>query len=431
VQYYERVSLGVSLGRGRWAGGRPSINTLTSSERKANEAGICVPGQILSLQGGSGSIAKICFHGGLHIVGSFVSFTKNGIVKPDMAKRQIIRIKETPIMVSEDALYKELSLLIEKSKQKAVSKVKSTVNLLFWQIGKKINEEILHKKRAEYGAQIVQNIAEKLTAKYGRSFEARNLRRMMQFVNDFTDKKIVSALTTQLSWTHIVELLPLQTVDAKLFYANVVIAQGLGTRELRKSIITKTYERAQTANIQISKKSKIPKDTFKDPYILDFCELKNAYLEKDVEEAILRDLESFILELGRGFTFVERQKRMIIDSEDHYLDLLFYHRKLKRLVAIELKIGKFQAKYQGQMKLYLKWLNRYERQPDENEPIGLILCAGDSREQIELLEMDKDGIMVAEYWTELPPKKELEEKIRTLLFKARERLEARKLLGYG
>jgi len=156
--------------------------------------------------------------------------------------------------------------------------------------------------------------------------------------------------------------------------------------------------------------------------------LQNAYLEKDIEEAILRDLESFILELGKGFAFVERQKRMIIDGDDFYLDLLFYHRKSKRLVAIELKIGKFQAKYQGQMKLYLKWLNRYERQPDENEPIGLILCAGDSREQIELLEMDKDGIMVAEYWTELPPKEKLEEKIHTLLLEARERIKARQLL---
>jgi hypothetical protein len=162
--------------------------------------------------------------------------------------------------------------------------------------------------------------------------------------------------------------------------------------------------------------------------MFDFLDLKGAYLEKDVETAILRDLENFILELGRGFAFVERQKRMIIDGEDFYLDLLFYHRKSKRLVAIELKLGKFTAKYQGQMKLYLKWLNRYERQADENEPIGLILCAGDSREQIELLEMDKDGIMVAEYWTELPPKKELQEKIRALLWEARERLESRKLL---
>jgi predicted nuclease of restriction endonuclease-like (RecB) superfamily len=213
-----------------------------------------------------------------------------------------------------------------------------------------------------------------------------------------------------------------------LFYAYLVAQEALGVRDLRHRIEKKTFERTQIANTQISKKSKIPLSTFKDPYMLDFFDLQNAYMEKDIEDAILRDLENFILELGKGFTFVERQKRMIIDGEDFYLDLLFYHRKLKRLVAIELKIGKFQAKYQGQMKLYLKWLNRYERQGDENEPIGLILCAGDSREQIELLEMDKDGIMVAEYWTELPSKKELEQKIRTLLLEARERLEVRKLL---
>ena len=151
-----------------------------------------------------------------------------------MAKKQIIQAKGKHTIISEDILYTELSLLIEKSKQKAVSQVKSAVNLLFWQIGKKINDEILHKKRAEYGAQIVQNLAEKLAIKYGRSFESRNIRRMMQFANDFSDKKIVSALTTQLSWTHIVELLPLQTVDSKLFYADIVITQGLGTRELRK-----------------------------------------------------------------------------------------------------------------------------------------------------------------------------------------------------
>lgn len=138
--------------------------------------------------------------------------------------------------------------------------------------------------------------------------------------------------------------------------------------------------------------------------------MQNIFLEKDLENAILNDLETFILELGKGFTFVERQKRMIIDGEDFYLDLLFYHRKLKRLVAIELKLGKFQAKHKGQMELYLKWLDKYEKQEGENAPIGLILCAESSREQIELLEMHKDGIMVAEYWTDLPPKKEFEEK---------------------
>jgi hypothetical protein len=127
---------------------------------------------------------------------------------------------------------------------------------------------------------------------------------------------------------------------------------------------------------------------------LDFLNLGNDYLEKDLEQAILYELEKFILELGKGFTFVERQKRMIIDGEDFNLDLLFYHRKLKRLVAIELKLGKFQAKHKGQMELYLKWLDKYEKQEGENTPIGLILCAESSREQIELLEMHKDGIMV-------------------------------------
>ena len=153
------------------------------------------------------------------------------------------------------------------------------------------------------------------------------------------------------------------------------------------------------------------------------------YLENDLEQAILRELEAFILELGKGFAFVERQKRMIIDGEDFHLDLLFYHRILKRLVAIDLKLGKFEAKYKGQMELYLKWLNKHEKQEGENPPIGLILCAEGSREQIELLEMHKDGILVAEYWTELPPKKQLKQKIHSLLIEAKERMARNKLLN--
>ncbi|MCR6639663.1 MAG: DUF1016 domain-containing protein [Sporocytophaga sp.] len=166
---------------------------------------------------------------------------------------------------------------------------------------------------------------------------------------------------------------------------------------------------------------------FKDPYLLDFLNLPIGYLENDLESAILRELEKFILEIGKGFAFVERQKRMIIDGEDYYLDLLFYHRKLRRLVAIELKIGKFQANHKGQMELYLKWLNKYERQVGEEAPVGLILCAEASREQVELLEMHKDGIIVAEYLTELPPKQELEKRLHKAYLEAKEILEKRKL----
>jgi len=166
---------------------------------------------------------------------------------------------------------------------------------------------------------------------------------------------------------------------------------------------------------------------FKDPYLLDFLDLQAGYSENDLEATILRDLEQFILELGTGFTFVERQKRIILDGVDFYLDLLFYHRKLKRLIVIELKLDKFKPAYKGQMELYLKWLDRYDRQEDENPPIGLILCAEASREQVELLQMHKDGIMVAEYWTELPPKEELERRLHQALVAARERLANKKL----
>lgn len=299
---------------------------------------------------------------------------------------------------------------------------------MFWQIGNRINQDILQNKRAEYSKQIVSTVPTQLKERYGKNFELRNLRRMMQFAEQFTDFQIVVPLSRQLSWSHFVELLPLKTIEAKLFYAQNASNNLSGIRELRRQIALKTFERTSIADAQIEEATQIPFNTFKDPYILDLLGLQNTFLEKDLEDAILHDLETFILELGKGFSFVERQKRMIIDGEDFNLDLLFYHRKLKRLVAIELKLGKFQAKHKGQMELYLKWLDKYEKQDGENTPIGLILCAESSREQIELLEMHKDGIMVAEYWTELPPKKQFEEKIHMLLIEAKERIARKKLL---
>jgi predicted nuclease of restriction endonuclease-like (RecB) superfamily len=224
-------------------------------------------------------------------------------------------------------------------------------------------------------------------------------------------------------------IFPLKNIKAKQFYAQKVASEQLSVRELRNQINQKVFERTTIANSQLMVSDEsFASNTFKDPYFLDFLGLKEGYLENDLEKAILKELEGFILELGKGFAFVERQKRMIIDGEDFNLDLLFYHRKLKRLVAVELKIGKFHAKYKGQMELYLKWLDRYEKQEGEESPIGLILCAEASREQIELLEMHKDGIMVAEYWTELPPKNELEARLHQALIEAKERIERRKLM---
>lgn len=283
----------------------------------------------------------------------------------------------------------------------------------------------MNNRRAEYAKEIVSTLSTQLKTSYGKSFELRNLRRMVQFAQDFPDVEKVSPLATQLSWSHFIELLPLQKSEAKYFYAIKASEAGWSRNELRRQIERKAFERNEIAGLQVLDHFPDIKNSFKDPYFLDFLGLKDGYLENDIESAVIKELEHFILELGKGFSFIERQKRIILDGKDFYLDLLFYNRKLKRLVAIELKLGEFKPAHKGQMELYLKWLDRHEKQEDENHPIGLILCAGKSSEQIELLEMHKDGIMVAEYWTELPPKKELEQKLHSLLNEARARLEAR------
>lgn len=320
-------------------------------------------------------------------------------------------------------LLNDISLLIEQSKRQISIQANSTLTILFWQIGKRINHEILQNKRADYGKQIVSTVSTQLELKYGSNFEEKNLRRMLQFSQQFPDFEIVVTLSRQLSWSHFLVLLPIKNSDAKHYYAKLSSSELWSVRDLRKQIATKAFERSEIANNQLISASQ-PElfNVFKDPYLLDFLNLKNTYLESDLEKAILHELEAFILELGKGFAFMERQKRMIIDGDDFYLDLLFYNRNLKRLVAIELKLGKFEAAHKGQMELYLKWLDKYERQEGENAPIGLILCAESNKEQIELLEMHKDGIMVAEYWTEMLSKKELQIKLHQLLIETKERI---------
>jgi len=324
-------------------------------------------------------------------------------------------------------LLSDLISLVEKTKQNVVSYANSSVVVLFWHVGNKILTQTLQNKRADYGKQIVVTLSRELVERFGHNYEDKNLRRMIQFAELYPDLEIVVTLSRQLSWSHFLALIPIKKEEARTFYGKMAADGIWGVRDLRKQIGNKLYERTENANLQLHNSTSITKGIFKDPYLLNFLELKDGYLENDLESAILRELESFILELGNGFTFVERQKRMIIDGDDYNLDLLFFHRRLKRLVAIELKIDKFKAKYKGQMELYLKWLDKYEKQEGEESPIGLILCAETSKEQVELLEMHKDGIMVAEYWTDLPPKKILEAKLHKALIEAREQLERKKL----
>ena len=343
-----------------------------------------------------------------------------------MSRKKLTKARQ---ITNSNTLVHDLKTLIEQGRNRATVAVNTALTRTYWYIGKRINDELLQGKRAEYGKQVIPSVAKELSASYGTSFESRNLRRMMQFAEIFPDFEIVSPLVSQLSWTHFTILLPLKSSEARMFYAQQTIKATWSKRELQRQIERKAFERSQIADTKLTTgESDHLVGSFKDPYFLDFLGLKEGYLENELENALLKELELFILELGRGFAFVERQKRIIIDGEDFYIDLLFFHRTLKRLVAVELKINRFKAAYKGQMELYLNWLNKHERQEGEEAPIGLILCTEAGTEQVELLNMQKDNIMVAEYWTTLPPKKLLEEKLHTALIEVQERLATRKLM---
>ena len=313
----------------------------------------------------------------------------------------------------QESLITDLRTLINEARNKVALIVNTEITLLYWHIGKRINEEVLGNQRAEYGKQIVSTVSTQLTKEYGRGFELRNLRRMMQFAELFPDFQIVAPLARQLSWSHFIELLSIKNDLGREFYLTMAASENWSIRTLRNKIDSMLYERTaisskpeeviktELANLR-DNEILSPDLVFKNPYFLEFTGLKGVYSEKSLEDSLLVHLEHFILELGVGFTFVERQKRMIIDGEDFYLDLLFYHRKLRRLVAIELKLGKFKAAYKGQMELYLRWLEKHEMEAGEESPIGLLLCTEGSEEQIELLQLDQTGIRVAQYMTELP-----------------------------
>lgn len=256
---------------------------------------------------------------------------------------------------------------------------------------------------------------------------------MLKFAELFPDEQIVATLSQQLSWSHFIEILPLKEPLKRDFYAEMCRIEKWNVRTLRKKIDSMLYERTALskkpelvieAEIEGLRKENLmtPNIIFKNPYILEFLNLNDRYMEKDVEDAIMRELEQFLLELGADFCFVARQKRIVVDGEDFRIDLLFFHRRLKRLVVIELKLGDFKVEYKGQMELYLRWLDKHERRPGEKAPVGLILCAGKRDERIELLELGRSGIHVAEYLTDLPSKKVLQEKLHSAIKRARKRL---------
>jgi predicted nuclease of restriction endonuclease-like (RecB) superfamily len=328
----------------------------------------------------------------------------------------------------ESRIFSNISFIIEKRKFNAAAAANSQIITMFWEIGKYINQNILEDIRADYGKKILSTLSTKLVAQYGKSFVEANLYRMKRFATVFPDINTIADFAHSLSWSHFCEIMRIKDEQARLYYAKDAVERQSGIRDLRQTIARKAYERTEIANTQLTNQSIVPFNLFKDPYLLDVFDLKDNFLESDLENAILLGLEKFILEFGNGFAFMERQKRIIIDGDDFKIDLLFFHRMLRSLVVIELKTGRFKPQYKGQMELYLKWLDRYERKEGENAPIGLILCTEASRDQIELLEMDKAGIAVAEFWTNLPPKSEFEKLIKNILVEAKERIERQKYL---
>lgn len=334
------------------------------------------------------------------------------------------------------SLLSDVRELILAARTQTAQAVNASLTLLYWQIGRRIRTGVLNEERAKYGEQIVSALGRQLEREFGRGFSTKSLHHMIRFAEVFVDEQIVSALRRQLTWTHFKAVIYLDDPLKRDFYAEMCRIENWSTRTLQQKIGSMLFERTALSKkpdklirqelAALREEDKLTPDlVFRDPYILDFLQLKDTYSEKNVESAILREMESFILELGAGFCFVARQKRMQIDDVDYYLDLLFYHRKLRRLVTIDLKLRNFEAGDKGQMELYLNWLKRHECEPGEATPLGIILCAGQRAQHVELLELEKSGIHVASYWTKMLPKKLLEQKLHNAVRLARAQLNAR------
>jgi predicted nuclease of restriction endonuclease-like (RecB) superfamily len=338
-------------------------------------------------------------------------------------------------LVLPEPLLDDVRNFILNTREGVAQAVNAALVRLYWQIGQRVRIETLKEKRGAYGEEIVSTLSRQLSVEFGNGFSRPDLFRMIRFAEVFPDQQIVSTLSRQLSWSHFVEIISLSDPLQRDFYAEMCRIERWSVRTLRAKIQSMLFERtalskkpAELAKQELSalrEQDKLTPDlVFRDPYFLDFLGLADTYSEKDLESAILRELQSFILELGSGFAFVDRQKRIVIDGKDFYIDLLFYHRRLRRLLAIDLKIGAFGAADKGQMELYLRWLEKHEMQPGEETLLGLILCADKSEEQIELLQLDRSGIRIASYLTDLPPQAVLQKKLHEAVALARARLEA-------
>ena len=327
----------------------------------------------------------------------------------------------------------DVSQLITEARQRVVVAVNAEMTLLYWRVGKRINDEVLRGKRAEYGKEIINDLARELTQNYGQGWGSRQLRYLMLFAEIFSDEKIVHTLCSQLSYSHIKQLIGIQDPLKREFYIELCKLEHWSVRQLQERINSMLFERTaiskkpeETIKQDLKKlkeeKQLSPDLVFRDPYLLGFLGLADTYSEQDLESAILAEMQRFITEMGNDFAFMGRQKRITVDNREYKIDLLFFHRRLKCLVAIDLKMGEFEAAHKGQMELYLRYLEKYEMVEGEKSPVGLILCTGKNEEHVELMQLDKSNIRIAEYMTLLPSREILQQKLHKAIELAKERI---------
>jgi predicted nuclease of restriction endonuclease-like (RecB) superfamily len=350
-----------------------------------------------------------------------------------MAKnKKTFATKKSRVLTHDTLVFSDIRSLIDTTRQRVASTINTELTTLYWNVGKRISEEILKHKRGEYGKEIIESLSRHLTAEYGRGWSRTNINRMIQFYDIFQDERICASLRRKLTWTHIKRIIAINDPTKRDFYIEMCIQDGWSVRLLNERIASMLFERTILARKpeahirdtldRVQNSGAMEADMIlRSPYLLDFLNLEEGFHEHDFETAILNEMQRFLLELGTGFTFIESQKKMKIDDKVFALDLLFYNRKLKRLVCVDLKVDEFKPSHKGQMELYLNWINQHEKQDGEESPLGIILCLGKNKneEQVQLLDIDGNGIHVAEYLTDIPSKKELEEQLHTAIQRSR------------
>ena len=331
--------------------------------------------------------------------------------------------------------FKEIAILIEEARNRAFHKVNEGLVRLYFKIGGIVSSKV---SAGTWGDSTVSDLASYIELKYPhlKGFNRRGLYRMKQFFETYTDNKfvsilagqlqkseneaasIVTTLLAQLQWSsHLHIISKTKTPEEKIFYIQHAIAEKLSVREIERQLNSAVFERTVLANKKVSTLlTQLPQNLFKDPYIFEFLDLPDGHTEKDLEKALILNLQKFILEIGKGFTYMGNQYRLQVGNKDYYTDLLFFHRDLQCMVLFELKIQEFEPEFLGKLNFYLEALDRDVKRPFENNSVGILLCKGKDTEVVEYaMARNTSPALIADYETKLIPKKVLALKLHQLI----------------